>query len=720
MISILLCCALLSANADFAPRVATLETHVLRLETITVPPELDGEKTAKLNLLRESLAAGVENDEEFNQLYRQIDEVRMWLWEHAVDKPALPPGGFHDSERTCSIETGGLSLRLNKEFMSMRVKTPAKSWWFEPGDEKDVVFRDTAFSLTSAGTKVFEPFNTGYSVGMAMTLSDFPAMPGFVLRIVYSIVGNELVVEMNATDVNQDFVALYWPKSPKMEATPYAAAVIPRMQGILIPGDWPQQIDGEDLTNSRTLYMPWWGVLESASQEGRFLGAEAHGMQTILETTDDAGVVYHHPAGGPTTIAPKWYASLGQMRYPRVVRYVFEDDHASYVTQAKRFRRYVRETGSFVSLDEKRTRTPALNEVIGRPVIHIGALYHFVPESALFNKERIEANHSLSTFDELASGLERLKERGVDDAYIHLDGWGYYGYDNGHPDVMPVGQEQGGWDGLRRFADTCDELGYLFAVHDQYRDFYKNAVSFDYGLTITHLDGTRDEGSTWCGGPQAILNPRFAPGYVRRNHDQFAAHDVKVKGAYLDVFSVVPLEESALPLHPLTRTDCARYRRECFDLLRARGYVVSSEEPTDYLTRSLDLVHHAPYPVRGENGEGTAIGVPVPLFNLVYHDSILTPWSMTEDGGWGIPDGDAGRLHCMLNAGLPYLGMSPTDEQLTQVRAALELAQQCGTTEMMSHQFLENGWRTQRTTFSNGYTVTVHFDDKRYAVALAQ
>ena len=370
-----------------------------------------------------------------------------------------------------------------------------------------------------------------------------------------------------------------------------------------------------------------------------------------------------------------------------------------------------------MSLSEKLVRTPALDEVIGKPVVHLGALYHFVREASLFNKERIEANHALTTFDQLAEGLRKLKEAGIEHAYVHLDGWGFYGYDNGHPDVMPVGQEQGGWEGLKRFADTCTELGYLFAVHDQYRDFYLNAVSFDDRLTVTRLDGSREEHSVWCGGPQTILSSRFAPEYVRRNHDLFAAHGVKVRGAYLDVFSVVPLDESAQAAHPVTRAECAEYRRNCFDLLRARGYVVSSEEPTDYLVRSIDLVHHAPYSTSPNIGGGDATGIPVPLFNLVYHDSLLQPWDMGENGGWGIPNGDAGRLHCLLNAGLPYVGPGATSQQISQVVEAAQLARRCGMLEMTSHEFLDDTRRLQRTTFSDGTTVTVNFDTKESSIS---
>jgi len=694
----------LAAGEEFGARLETLQFHVERLHAITVPAELQAEKEAKLAELERRLEAGAANGEQFDELYRAIDAVRMWLWEHAADKPKRAEGGFEEMDAAWIVTMPALELRLAKEDLAMIVRTPSLEWRFAPCDRKDVKFAAASFSLNSAQARTVEPFSTGYGVGMLITLSDFPEAPGFELRLCANLIGNEIVFELAARESNAELRAINWPKHIILSNAEADCSVIPFMQGVLLPGNWPQNIHQTDLCNSRSLYMPWWGQIH-----------DGHGVQTILETSDDAGAAYRHRSGGPTRIAPRWYPSLGRLRYQRIIRYIF-DDNATYVTMAKRYRRFVQENGEFVSLDEKRLRTPALDEVIGKPVIHIGALYHFVPEASLFKKDRIENNHSLITFDQLADGLRKLKENGVGDAYVHLDGWGFYGYDNGHPDVLPPGEEQGGWGGLRRFADTCDELGFLFAVHDQYRDFYFNAVSFDDRLTATRLDGSREEHSTWCGGPQTILSARFAAGYVRRNHGLFAANGVKVRGAYLDVFAVVPLEESAQPAHPMTRTECAHYRRQCFDLLRARGYVVSSEEPADYLVRSLDLVHHGPYATSPNIGGGEAVGIPVPLFNLVYHDSILLPWNMGEDGGWGIPKGDAGRLHCLLNAGLPYVGLGASAEQIALVKEAARLAARCGTLEMTHHEFLDVSRRKQRTHFSDGTQVTVDFDTKDHTI----
>ncbi|HPO17326.1 MAG TPA: DUF5696 domain-containing protein [Candidatus Hydrogenedentes bacterium] len=696
--------SLLGADDALAPRLETLKFHVERLHAITVPAELNTEKEAKLKTLEEQVAKGVSDENAFNELYLAIDEVRMWLWDNAAEKPEMPQGSFEDTPDAWTVTTPSLQFAWVKQDLSMTVKTGAETWKFRPSDAKDIQAKNKTLSLKDAQSVKAEAFNTGYSVGCLAVFGGFPELPGFTLNITINLIGNEIIFELAAQEEGIVLNEINWPKAVETGNSAQDLTVIPRMQGMLIPGDWPQAIHGKDLSNSRSFYMPWWGQIRNG-----------HGVQVILETSDDAGGEYHHVEGGPTIIMPIWYASLGKLRYLRTCRYVF-DDQASYVTMAKRYRRYVQEHGAFVSLKEKLARTPALENVIGQPVVHVGALYHFVQQAQLFNKERIEVNHNLVTFDQIGDSLKQLKEKGIDRAYVHVDGWGFYGYDNGHPDVMPVGEEQGGWDGLKSLADLCASMNYFMIVHDQYRDFYLNAVSFDDRLTITRLDGGRDEASVWCGGPQTFLSPRFSPEYVRRNHDLFAAHGINVRGAYLDVFSVVPLEESAQPAHPITRSECARYRRDCWAVLRARGYVVSSEEPADYTVGSIDLVHHGPYATFPNLGGGDATGIPVPLWSLVYHDALLLPWDMGEDGGWGIPKGDAGRLHCLLNAGLPYVGPGASPEDIARVKEAAELAQRCGMLELTNHEFLDDTHRKQRSTFSDGTKVTIDLNTKEYKI----
>ena len=61
-------------------------------------------------------------------------------------------------------------------------------------------------------------------------------------------------------------------------------------------------------------------------------------------------------------------------------------------------------------------------------------------------------------------------------------------------------------------AKTCHELGYLLILHDQYRDFYLNAASYNDRLAVQEWDGCRFQHAEWPGGRQGLLSARFAPG----------------------------------------------------------------------------------------------------------------------------------------------------------------------------------------------------------------
>jgi hypothetical protein len=709
---VLIILAGVAASEDLAARMDTLEHHFQALHQIEVVPDHQEEKARRLRNMEKLLDVGASTPEKINELYHAMDAVRGWLWAHAAERPRRAPGEFEETPEQWIVRTPDLTLTVAREDLGMAVATADTEWRFYSGDETDLTYADQSFSLRTAAVQQAEPFHTGYSAGMRMTFRDFPQASDLVLRITAYAIRNELVFDIAAEETGTRFGMLNWPKAVVLPATEDALSVCPVMQGVLIPGNWHQELNYAGLTSSREFYMSWWGHI-----------VDGDGVMAILETSHDAGGSCEHPAGGPTRLTPRWYASLGEFGYLRTIRYIFQDD-TSYVALAKRYRQFAIETGLFKSLREKCVRTSALNTIIGSPIVHLGALYHTVPEATTFNKDRLEVNHRLRTFDELAAGLRRLKGLGIDTAYVHLDGWGFYGYDSAHPDPLPVGYEQGGWDGLRRFADTCQELGYLFAVHDQYRDFYFNAASFDDRLTVTDLAGERFEVSQWCGGPQTILSPRYAPEYVRRNHNFFREHGIEVEGAYLDVFSILPQDESAQPGCPVTRTECARYRKQCFELLRARGYVLSSEEPTDYMVDTLDLVHHAPYALHPYIWAGEeAYGIPIPLFNLVYHDTLLMPWDLAETGGWGIPAGTSGHLHCLLNAGPPYAappywGDEWASYDPARVKEAASLAKHCAFLEMTDHQFLNPERTKQRTTFSDGTQVTVDFKTGDYEIHL--
>ena len=546
------------------------------------------------------------------------------------------------------------SVSLNPSDLQMSATARGNTWKMSASFPGDLVVENSGAALSlrlaDAGRKEISPYRTGFKAGLKITLADFTHKDTKLdLRIFLFVClesqRDELICELVPAEKSTTILECCWPAG--LSGDSFDTTVVPFMQGMLLPKSWPKKVWlYNTVCYGRGLYMPWWGHQKADAA-----------MLVLLETPEDAGCRFEHPAGGPTKINLRWIHSLGRLTYPRRAR-ICVFDKGSYVDIAKRYRRHVIETGHLVSLREKIARTPLVGRLVGSPVVHTGILSHIQPESSYYHKDDPAKNHQLTTFQTRAGQLRRLAAKGIDRAYVHLDGWGFRGYDNLHPDILPPCPEAGGWQGMKTLADTCDKLGYLFAIHDQYRDYYLDAKSYDPRHTILDKNGARPHGSTWFGGRQSILCSSLAPGYVRRNYRSLLEHSVKVRGAYLDVFAVVPPDECYNPEHPATRADCLRYRGECLDFIRASGGVVSSEEPADWAIPHIDLVHHGPYALVPNPGRGPAMAIPVPLFNLVYHDALLLPWSLAK-GAWGIPQNDLGYLHGLANAGMPYLSLNP-------------------------------------------------------------
>jgi hypothetical protein len=634
------------------------------------------------------------------------------------------------------IRGARLAVTFDPADLRLSVRTGSRDWRFLPSFAGDLTIKSAAAvfpaRLADAAVKAVEPYATGFLSGIKLMFSGFrtpsPAASGLLDLSVQVFLGldgrdEDLVVRVIASDGAARAREILFP--PSLDPASFDATVVPFMQGMLLPKDWPRKVSlYDEISYGRGLYMPWWGHQQGDSA-----------VLILLETPADAGIRLTHPAGGPTRADVRWLHSLGRWSYPRSVRYAFID-HGNYVALAKRYRRYSIESGNFVSLREKIARNPLVAELVGSPVIHTSILYHIQPDSSYYKKDDPKANHQLVTFDQRAADLRKLSARGVRRAYVHLDGWGFRGYDNLHPDYLPPSPEAGGWEGMKRFADACAGLGYVFAVHDQYRDYYMDAPSYDPRHAVMNEDGTRPEHAIWYGGRQSILCSSLAPGYVRRNYRELLAHGVKVRGAYLDVFSVVPGDECYSPEHPVTRADSLRFRGECLDFIRSFGGIVSSEEAADWAIPHLDLVHHAPHALDPNPGQGPAVGIPVPLYSLVYHDALFVPWALGK-GAWGIPDSDPGFLYGLGNAGLPYLPIEPSEEELEKVRTMCALHERVGLLELVKHEFLDAGdadqgapgapakdhgdpwsaFKKQRFTYADGTTVTVDFAAGTYEIS---
>ncbi len=517
------------------------------------------------------------------------------------------------------------------------------------------------------------------------------------------------------------FQKILWPGPFSFERASAAAyTVMPVLQGLLIPNTWGNEVralpfDGQFC--SAGAYMPWFGQVE-----------DGYGYIAICETPWDAGYSIEHPAGGPYThVGTYFLPSLGDFSYRRSLRYVFLAD-CDYNDLCKVYRRWAMETGLLTTLKEKAARNPLVDDLIGVAIVHKGIKKHVSPDSRYYDPAHPENNDALVSFHQRAAEIRRYRQKGVKKLYLHLDGWGAPGYDNQHPDYLPACTEAGGWEGFRELSDTLRECGYLFGLHDQYRDYYLDAASYNQDFALHGADGSVFEMAVWAGGRQNYLCTTQAPYYVKRNFEEVLAQGIRLQASYLDVFTCNEPDECAHPRHRKTRKECLEYRRDCFSYLWSKGLLPSSEECSDWAMRELVFCHYGPYDFMLQKPGTPRRGIPVPLFNLVYHDCMILPWFMDRQA-----DGEDYMLYALLNGGAPYLdrdGAYPggdgafdsgaerrLEQEIARCAVVSALQERIAKCEMVRHEFLDATGDRQRTTFSDGTTVTVDLKTGAYEIA---
>lgn len=514
--------------------------------------------------------------------------------------------------------------------------------------------------------------------------------------------------------------AVYWPMPIRFDDG-YAESytLINQMQGTLIPNNWPHavnQLHFDGQLGSSAAYMPWFAQV---NQQAGYLA----------ECLDPADAAYQidHPANGPyTSISIRWLPTLGKMRYRRRMRYSLRAN-CDYNDLCKLYRQHVKESGLFTSLREKAARNPFVDQLIGSAFVHKGIKSHIEPDSLFYDSDNPEHNDHLTSFDTRTEEIKQYHEMGIKKLYLHLDGWAEPGYDNQHPDILPPCIQAGGWDGLKKLSDTMQTYNYMLGLHDQYRDYYFNAKSFDPANACMNEDGSIFDMARWAGGRQSLLCASQAAMYVKRNFTELLKHGIHLEASYLDVFTCNEGDECFNPEHMMNRKECFEYRRECFSMLNSMKILPSSEECGDWAMRELVFAHYGPYDFMLKAPDTPRNGYPVPLFNLVYHDCMLLPWPMDQH-----PDQEDYMLYALLNGGGAYLekegaypntdGVFDTDQPKDLATAwqrckqVLELQEKVAKEEMVSHHFINNDWKQQETLFADGTRVIVDFNTQSYKI----
>ena len=625
------------------------------------------------------------------------------------------------------ITAGGSTVRLHEETLLVSLFRNDAEWnWredFVPTLECD----EGIFSFTDARSVSHELFQNGIGTGIRSCFEGFEAN-GTVRPYSFETL---IWIEAVSGDIRFEWLPLCeeglsvkkvrWPGEMSFEkASRSWYSVLNHQQGLLVPNDWETALDHvvfNGFFETAGAYMPWFGQVK-----------DREGYIAICETPWNAGYTAEHPAGGPYSHVGIYYEpSLGKMDYRRVLRYTLLSD-CDYNDLCKVYRAYVRETGHLRTLAEKAAQNPSVDRLIGCSFVHTGIKTVVQPDSDFFDPENPEKNNHCTPFSKRTEEIKLLHNMGVEKLYLHLDGWTQPGYDNCHPDYSPACIEAGGWEGMKELADTMHECGYLFGIHDQYRDFYKSAKSFDENYACRLTDGTIPEHHRWAGGPQSYLCATQAPYYLRRNFAALFENGIELDGAYLDVFTCNEGDECTNPEHRMTRRECYEYRGQCFSWLLAHGILSSSEEVSDWAIPSLVFCHYAPYSFMMKRPGLPKDGIPVPLFNLVYHDCVIEPWMMDK-----VSENDDYMLYALLNGGAPYLlrdaaylntdgsfegdELLALEEMIRRSKTVSALHEKIAKCEMVRHRMNPENWWIQETEFSDGTKVKVDFKNQTYEIS---
>lgn len=487
----------------------------------------------------------------------------------------------------------------------------------------------------------------------------------------------------------------------RLESAPGTSWVLPQNEGLLIP-------------SNDTYYMPPFEKYFYMGHSGfcmPMLGLTdgARGILYIIETPDDAGVTYTAPAGGNTSAwQVVWQPSKGAFTYDRSMK-VHLEDAGGYVSLAKAYRNYAALHGKAVTLLQKKAANPNLDLLMGAADIW------WWQNAPIWSKD---LNCTAAATEIKNSGFDRVL-------------WS---------------QEASG-----QAVDDMNAMGYLTGTYDIYQDSFDPANGISWEQTIGWPnDLVRDwqgnivpgwldmvNGVGYQGGK--ICSPREIYWADTRIPGNLSTHNYRAR--FIDTTTATELNECFDPNHPTTRSDDRNYKGQLLARIKDYyGMITGSETGIDwgapYVHYFEGMMSIADYRVPNAGYDLTTYIAPsadylrfqtgpfyrIPLFELVYHDCVVTTWYW-GDASNRIPElWDDKDLYNCLYGTLPLYIMDPAIWASKKTRfvqsfnLTTAVTRRVGYEAMTKHEFITADHSVQCTEFSDGTRVCVNFGTAPYTL----
>jgi hypothetical protein len=294
-----------------------------------------------------------------------------------------------------------------------------------------------------------------------------------------------------------------------------------------------------------------------------------------------------------------------------------------YHSVAAAYRPRAQTLGYRIPWSEKLQRRPQAERLFGAANFKLWtALARRVDENLVEQSAEV-----MWTFDEAAQIAEHLKrEVQLDEVLFHLGGWTTFGYDCRHPDIMPANAECGGDAGLADLARRVKECGYLFCLHDNVQDMYRDAPSWDEAWIQKRADGSLTQGGIWLGGQAFYTCAREALKLAQRPQNLPQVKAVANPDVYfIDTTYAVGPQECFDPRHPLTRQEDIHWKQALSDYAREIFGLFGSECGREWAVPHADFFEGLAsvsgnyfHRLKPEELGGRI----VPIFDMVFHDCI--------------------------------------------------------------------------------------------------
>ncbi len=483
--------------------------------------------------------------------------------------------------------------------------------------------------------------------------------------------------------------------------------VLPYQQGTLL-----------DTKDNITFIPPFGGYFGCSDAYVNALGfySDLGSYMWFVDDYYDCG--YKVVNGTCSMICLRTFSSMAHLSYDRRLTLYTMNDKYDYNDMAGLVRDIWDEKG-ISTLEDKVEKKPILKNLIGSCVYHTGIHSKISKDSRFYHEDG--KNEAIVPIEDVKKQLNDFHDKGVEKIHLHLDGCGI-AYDNQHPRFYPIDERTGGYPALHDLIESMHDNGDILTIHDNYHDIYFDSPDYQENYQIYDRDMKPYFMSVWAGGKQSYLTAQLAPIFFRRNQEYLEQHDIHSDGVYCDVFTCNPFDENFNEEYRMDRRDCAKYRNDTFDVLNDKKMIVSSEEVNVFALNHIDTCHYAPYPFMMKE-DGKQIGLPIPFFNLCFHDCVVIPW-MSD-----VVNGVNYGLYGLLNGGIPYLKRDGayvnTDGSFSQdhvdedriklVQAICEFHKKIAYKRILRHEFVNNDPMIQKCIYSNGTTVTINLHDNTYS-----